>query len=171
MLLRSLLFRWQLCAGARMRGCAQAAVKATLEVAAHNGPRFPHFPQALLRKKFLEIFWGYRLSSVSSKEKSVRRYLKSPPDLPKVPTPGGRCRTLYLKSPPDLPKVPTHSFVGKSVKNLRRYLKSPPDLPKVPTPGGRCRTLYLKSPPWRIFEGRVIHRCAGWGLASGSVDR
>ena len=150
MLLRSLLFRWQLCAGARMRGCAQAAVKATLEVAAHNGPRFPHFPQALLRKKFLEIFWGYRLSSVSSKEKSVRR---------------------YLKSPPDLPKVPTHSFVGKSVKNLRRYLKSPPDLPKVPTPGGRCRTLYLKSPPWRIFEGRVIHRCAGWGLASGGVDR
>ena len=107
-----------------MRGCAQAAVKATLEVAAHNGPRFPHFPQALLRKKFLEIFWGYRLSSVSSKEKSVRR-----------------------------------------------YLKSPPDLPKVPTPGGRCRTLYLKSPPWRIFEGRVIHRCAGWGLASGGVDR
>ena len=107
--LRVYYFRWQLCAGARMRGCAQAAVETTLEIVARSDACYPHFPQAPLRKKFLETFWGYRLSFVSSREKSVPRYLKSPPDLPKVPTPGGWYCTLYLKSPPG-----TYSMAGLS---------------------------------------------------------
>ena len=56
--LRVYYFRWQLCAGARMRGCAQAAVETMLEIVARNDACFPHFPQAPLRKKFLEIFLG-----------------------------------------------------------------------------------------------------------------
>ena len=150
-----------------MRGCAQAAVETTLEIVARNDACYPHFPQAPLRKKFLETFWGYRLSFVSSREKSVPRYLKSPPDLPKVPTPGGWYCTLYLKSPPDLPKVPTPGFVGKSVKNLLRYLKSPPDLPKVPTPGGWYCTLYLKSPPGTYSMAGLSTGAQGGALRQG----
>lgn len=81
------------------RGCAQAAVETTREVVARSGA-FPHYPQPPLRKKFLESFWGCRLFSVRSKEKSACSYLKSPLHLPKVPTPRGRYRATYLKSPP-----------------------------------------------------------------------
>ena len=139
------------------RGCAQAAVETTREVVARSGA-FPHYPQPPLRKKFLESFWGCRLFSVRSKEKSACRYLKSPLHLPKVPTPRGRYRATYLKSPLHLPKVPTPGFVRKSAKNLCCYLKSPLHLPKVPTPRGRYRATYLKSPP---------SACSRAGLSTG----
>ena len=106
MLLRSLLFRWQLCAGPE-GGCAQAAVKTTLEVVARNDACYPHFPQVLLRKRKRILFWGCGLFLYGSRGKLDSSYLKYPCCLPKVPT------CAYLKYPPemrsldDLPKVPT----------------------------------------------------------------
>lgn len=97
--LRLLHFRRQLCAGPE-GGCAQAAVKTTLEVAARNGACFPHFPQALLRKRKRNLFWGERLFLYESKEKSDSAYLKYPCCLPKVPTPTEAASAAYLKYPP-----------------------------------------------------------------------
>ena len=100
--LRLLHFRRQLCAGPE-GGCAQAAVKTTLKVVARNDACYPHFPQALLRKRKRILFWGERLFLYESRGKSDSAYLKYPYCLPKVPTPTEAMLAAYLKYPP----VPT----------------------------------------------------------------